>query len=106
MPTTYNRDTIDYFDCLLFEDKMGTYVQRDGKVYLYCGDMKLDCGLQEKEIVTPSEAGDNLVYTTSPNPNYGKDMKDNGVFVVVREGTSYGLVFRGSVVRPIKFGEM
>lgn len=107
MVTTYQLETLDYIDCLLFEDKTGTYVQRDGKMYLYCGDMKLDCGLVEKMTTGPAPHGSNEMFTSVPNPEYGKEFKEFGEFVVLREGVSYGLVFRGtSVIRPLKFGEL
>lgn len=104
--SVYDRDTMDYIDAVLFDGKKGTYVQRDGKIYIYCGDMRLDCGEVEETTVRGGDATDPTVFKKVPNPEYGLEFKENGEFVLMREESSYGLVFRGSKIRPLKFGAM
>ncbi|ATA65512.1 hypothetical protein CPT_Moabite_250 [Serratia phage Moabite] len=103
---TYDRDTIEYIDALLFEGKKGTLVQRDGKMYFYCDDMRLDCGEVERTKPVANDSTENLLFTTAPNEEYGKEFKENGDFIILRENTHYGLVFRGKKIRPLKFAEM
>lgn len=86
MGKVYNRDTLDYIDCLLFDRKPGRCKVSKGRAVFLCGDMTLEA--TTKSVAIP--AGGHFSEITLVE---APDTNEAGVFFLLSDGTHFMLSF-------------